>query len=418
MKTIDVKNDHVENKESQHQDEIKDRCMNVSMKKEDILLNEDDQLWVNATVEKIKTKMSWLSEKSADKIPYTTVDGEHDDKRVGEYRVDDGLQWWTNGFWGGMLWLMYHETGEEKYANIARKSEEWLDQCLVNFHGLHHDVGFMWLPTAVADYRLTGNADSRRRGLHAANLLAGRFNPVGCFIRAWDNVGETDARGWAIIDCMFNIPLLYWAWEETKDPRFKHIAMMHADTVIDAFIRPDGSSEHIVGFDPEVGGKVMTYRGQGYAKGSAWTRGQTWALYGFMMSYIHTGKPEYLDTAKRVARYFMDHIPESGLIPVDFQQPAEPAYEDSTAAAIAACGLIELARHVDEGEKDEYLQAALKLLKVLDEKRCDYSDQQDNFLNRCSGAYFNNSQHISIIYGDYYYIEALLKLKGGDVFFW
>lgn len=383
------------------------------------LLSTEDQLWVQSTIDKITGKMAWLSDKSSEKIPYSTDEnGEHDDKRVGEYRIDDGLQWWTNGFWGGILWLMYQETGEEKYAAIARKSEVWMDECFEAFLGLHHDVGFMWLPTSVANYRLTGDMDARRRGLHAANLLAGRFNPVGRFIRAWDDVGDEDTRGWAIIDCMFNIPLLYWASEETKDPRYKHIAMMHADTVMGAFIRPDGSSEHIVKFDPEVGGKLETYRGQGYAKGSAWTRGQTWAMYGFMMSYIHTKKPEYLDTAKRVARYFMDHIPESGIIPVDFQQPAEPAYEDSTAAAIAACGFIELAKYVEDDEKAEYMQAALKLLKVLDEQKCDYSEQQDNIVNMCSGAYFNNSQNISIIYGDYYYMEALLKLKGDDVFFW
>ena len=383
------------------------------------MLSAEDQLWVNETISKITNKMSWVSEKSADKIPYSTDEnGEHDDKLVGEYRIDDGVQWWTNGFWGGMLWLMFQETGEEKYAKIGRKSEVWLDECFSAFYGIHHDVGFMWLPTSVANYRLTGDKEARRRSLHAANLLAGRFNPVGKFIRAWDDVGDEDTRGWAIIDCMFNIPLLYWASEETKDPRYKHIAMMHADTVMKDFIRPDGSSEHIVKFDPEVGGKLDTYRGQGYAKGSAWTRGQTWALYGFMMSYIHTKKPEYLDTAKRVARYFIDHMPESGVIPVDFQQPAEPAYEDSTAAAVAACGLIEMAKYVSDEEKDEYMQTAVKLLKVLDKDKCDYSEDQDNLLNMCSGAYFNNKQHISIIYGDYYYMEALLKLKGEDVFFW
>ncbi len=383
------------------------------------LLMAEDRVWLQEAIAKVTGKMSWLSEKSADKIPYKTVDGVHDDKRVGDYRVDDGLQWWTNGFWGGMLWLMYNETGEEKYAQIARKSEEWLDECFNTFYGLHHDVGFMWLTTAVADYRLTGNADARRRSLHAANLLAGRFNPVGRFIRAWDDLPDgQDTRGWAIIDCMFNIPLLYWAWEETKDPRFKHIAMMHADTVMDSFIRPDGSSEHIVEFDPEVGGKVRAYRGQGYAEGSSWTRGQTWALYGFVMSFIHTGKQEYLDTAKRVADYFVANIPVSGIIPVDFKQPAEPALEDSIAAAVASCGLIELAKRVEGDEKVMYLNAALKMLKALDATRCDYSEAKDSFLENCSGAYHNGDHHTTMIYGDYYYMEALFKLKRDDVFFW
>lgn len=384
------------------------------------LLGQDDQRWLQQVVGKVTAKMSWLSEKSADKIPFTTIDGTHDDKRTCVPRAaDDGLQWWTNGFWAGMLWLMYHETGQEHYATIARRNETWLDQCFDNFHGLHHDVGFMWLPSAVADYRLTGHPDARRRGLHAANLLAGRFNPVGQFIRAWDDLPDGhDSRGWVIIDSMCNIPLLYWASEETKDPRFRHMAVMHADTVKANFIRPEGSSEHIVEFDPVKGGKIQTYRGQGYAVGSSWTRGQAWALYGFVMSYLHTRRQEYLDTARHVAGYFLANIPESGLIPVDFQQPAEPAVEDSTAAAIAACGLIELAGQVDEEAKTEFLAAGLRLLKVLDEKRCDYGEGRDNFLDHCSSSYHNNVHHTALVYADCFYLEALFKLKGDDVYLW
>ena len=159
-------------------------------------------------------------------------------------------------------------------------------------------MGFMFLPTAVADYKLTGNARSRKTALHAANLLAGRFNPAGGFIRAWNQSEDKDTRGWAIIDSMLNISLLYWASEETKDPRFRKIAMMHADTTKAHFVRPDGSVKHIVEFDPETGEAVRSYGGQGYKEGSSWTRGQGWAVYGFVISYLHTGKQEYLDTAK------------------------------------------------------------------------------------------------------------------------
>jgi unsaturated chondroitin disaccharide hydrolase len=399
-------------------------CRNV--RKNELIgpvLSPEDQRWLHETIAKVTEKMAWLSEKSAEKIPYRTYDGVHEDKRSGTYAyVDDGLQWWTNGFWGGMLWLMFHETGEEKYAAIARKSEVWLDECFVNFLGLHHDVGFMWLPTAVADYRLTGNADARRRGLHAANLLAGRFNPCGRFIRAWNSLAEgEDTRGWVIIDSMFNVPLLYWASEETGDPRFRQIAEMHADTVLEGFIRPDGSSEHIVEFDFEIGGKIRGYGGQGYADGSAWTRGQTWAFYGFFMSYAHTGKTAYLDVSRKVAHHFMSNIPESGLIPIDFRQPAEPALEDSIAAAVAACGFLELARcpDVDEAERNEFGAAALKLLKTLDKKRSHYGEDRDNILENCSGSYHNEKdRHIPMIYGDYFYMEALFKLKGNDLFFW
>ena len=387
------------------------------------MLKEKELVWVNEVIEKIKKKMEWVSEKSKDKIPYTTINGEHDNRadRNIIWNMDDGINWWTNGFWGGMMWLMYHETGEQRYADIAANSENLLDQCFQDYYGLHHDVGFMWLPTAVANYKLTGNEESRKRGLHAANLLAGRFNPVGKFLRAWNgipNMESDDTRGWAIIDSMFNIPLLYWASQETKDPRFKHIAMLHADTLMRTFIRPDGSSNHIVEFDPFHGGVVRTYGGQGYENGSSWTRGQTWAMYGFLMSYIHTKKEEYLNTAKKVADYFIANIPEDGIIPVDFCQPKEPAWEDSTAAAIAACGLIELSKYVEESEKELYLTAALKLLHTLYEKRCDWSKANDCILTHCSSAYHTLNHHFSIIYGDYYFMEAIFKLKGDDIFLW
>ncbi|CAM4209446.1 unsaturated chondroitin disaccharide hydrolase [Paenibacillus endophyticus] len=384
------------------------------------MLNDKDQMWLNDVIDKMTTKMDRVSEKSKHKIPYTTIDGEHDNRGLDNPsgNTTDGISWWTNGFWGGMMWLMHHETGNEKYKEIANISENMLDECFVQYEGLHHDVGFMWLPTSVANYKVTGNAESKKRAMHAANLLAGRFNLVGGFIRAWNDLDEQDTRGWAIIDCMFNIPLLYWATEETGDPRFMQIAMKHADTAMTAFVRPDGSVNHIVEFDPFNGGVVKTYGGQGYEEGSSWTRGQTWALYGFMMSYIHTGKEEYLNTAKRIAHYFIANIPDNGIIPIDFRQPKEPAYEDSTAAAIAACGLIEIAKAVGEHEKDMYMKPAVKLLKTLDESRSDWTMDSDCILLNGSAAYHNNNHHTAIIYGDYYFMEAIFKLKGNDLYLW
>lgn len=384
------------------------------------MLQEKDRAWLDEVIARITDKMDWVSDKTRHKIPYTTVDGTYDDRSADNPTGDeaDGICWWTNGFWGGMMWLMHHETGLEKYKEIALISEQKLDRCFQQFYGLHHDVGFMWLPTSVANYKVTGNAESRKRGLHAANLLAGRFNLAGGFIRAWNDFGEGDTRGWAIIDCMLNIPLLYWATEETGDPRFKQIAVKHADTAMDAFVRPDGSVNHIVEFDPFEGGIVKTYGGQGYAEGSSWTRGQTWGLYGFMMSYIHTGKEAYLHTAKRIAHYFIANMPESGMIPVDFRQPAEPQLGDDTAAAIAACGLIEIAKAVGPLEKEMYVNAAVKLLKTLDASRSDWSRNNDAILQNGTAAYHASVHHQAIIYGDYYFMEAIFKLKGNDLYLW
>lgn len=380
-----------------------------------------NQEWVGEALEKVREKMQWVSEKNRDKIPYTTgADGSYDD-RSDESRgwgMDDGLNWWTNGFWGGIMWLLYQDTGEERYQEIARISERKLEKCFDQYYGLHHDVGFMYLPTAVADYRLTGNEEGRRIGMHAANLLAGRFNPVGKFIRAWNQNGDNDTRGWAIIDCLLNLSLLYWASEESGDPRFRQIAMMHADTVLANFVRPDGSVCHIVEFDPESGRMVKSYGGQGYGDGSSWTRGQGWAVYGFANSYTHTGKKEYLEAARKVADYCIANLPESGIIPVDFKQPPEPAWEDSCAACVIACGLLEVARHVSDSEKEKYENAAVKILRAIAENRADWTENCDAIVQNCTGAYHSPDHHFTMVYADYYFIEGLYKLAGIGRLLW
>ncbi|MCR5310211.1 MAG: glycoside hydrolase family 88 protein [Lachnospiraceae bacterium] len=369
--------------------------------------------------EKIILKERAVSDRTLDKIPYTAVNGRFDDKSD-----DKNINWWTNGFYGGMLWLMYRETGDERYAERAERIADKLSVCFDRFYNLDHDMGFLWLPTDVASYRLTGNNDGRRRGLLAANILAGRFNPAGNYIRAWnDGIGKengpTSNVGWCIIDCLMNLPLLYFASEETKDPRFKHIAVRHADMAIKNFLRADGSVNHIVEINPETGEFVQSFGGQGYGLGSSWTRGQSWALYGFLLSYLHTGEERYLEASKKVADYFVSQIPESGLIPVDFRQPMEPAYEDSTAAAISSCGLIELSKAVSDPKlKDKYMDAALKMLKALSDKRCDFDPETDNLLTHCSASYHAKEHHFPIIYGDYFFMEAIFNLTGSDFSIW
>lgn len=379
--------------------------------------------WAAQALHKSEAKYAWVAQKHRDGIPYTTdVAGNYDNRadQTVSWSVDNGINWWTNGFWGGILWHLYASTKDQRFADIATYSEVLLDRCFDEFYGLHHDVGFMWLPTSVASYKLTGNPESRKRALHAANLLAGRFNPVGQYIRAWNDVADLDTRGWTIIDSMLNIPLLNWATEETRDPRFRHIAMAHADTVMRAFIRDDGSSEHIVEFDPTTGERVRAYGGQGYADGSVWTRGQGWALYGFTTSYAQTGKLAYLDAARRVADHVVARIPPTGLLPIDFDQPSEPAWEDSCGSAVVACGLLELAKFGDGPERDAYLEAALTILRALDQHRANYGEDSDAILTHCSAAYHSEGgRHITMVYADYYYIEALNKIVNGDsAFLW
>lgn len=379
-----------------------------------------NEAWIDEILLKIRGKMAWVSEKNKEKIPYTTgADGNYDNRAEAseKWSIDDGLNWWTNGFWSGMMWLLYQDTKEEKYAKIARFGEEKMEQCFADYYGLHHDVGFMFVPSAVADYRLTQNQSSRRIALHAANLLAGRFNPAGKFIRAWNDL-EDDTRGWAIIDCMFNLSLLYWASEETKDPRFRQIAMLHADTVMQYFIRPDGSVCHIVEFDPETGAFVRSLGGQGYGQGSSWSRGQGWAVYGFMISYLHTGKQKYLDTAKTVAHYCMANISENGIVPVDFRQPESPFWEDSCGACVIAGGLLEIAKCVPGPEQKMYRDAAVKLIRTIADTRADWGKGCDAIVQNCSASYHNNTHHITMSYADYFFMEAVYKLKGTGILLW
>lgn len=367
--------------------------------------------WERNVFEKIKKKMSKVIERNQEKIPYLTTDGLYDDI------AEKDIYWWTNGFWGGILWQMYHATGEALYRTIAADVENRLEKNLYSYRGMDHDSGFKWLLTAVADYRITGNEKSRDRALIAANSLAGRFNPAGSFIRAWNDDGEGDKAGWAIIDCMMNLPLLYWANEEIHDPRFLQIAQAHADMAMKTFVREDGSVNHIVVFDPATGKVRKFLGGQGYGEGSSWTRGQAWALYGFVLSYLHTGKTEYLHTAKKTAHYFMANIPEGGLIPVDFRQPKEVRWEDGTAAAIAACGLLEIEKCVTENEKEIYHNAAVKMLKALDCEAC-WNTEKDYMIEKCTAAFHDEKHDFPMMYADYFFMEAIWKLCGQESFMW
>lgn len=375
---------------------------------------EQIQSWAQGISRKIKEKSLVVAKRSVGKIPYTTKDGVFDDCTTGW-----AVCWWTNGFYGGMLWQLYHATGEELYKEMAVEIEEKLDKNLMTFWGMDHDSGFKWLPTAVANYRLTGSSEAYNRGRLAADNLMGRFNLAGRFIRAWNDSEEDSRAGWAIIDCMMNLPLLYWAYEETGDPRYLQVALAHADTAEKYFIRPDGSANHIVEFNPFTGEFVKTHGGQGVGVGSSWTRGQAWAIYGFALSYLHTENEKYLNVARKVADYFMASIPDSGFVPVDFRQPADCTLEDSTAAAIAACGLLEIARLMGEnGEADKYFNAAVDMLKKLAGHRCNWTTDCDNILEKCTAAFHDKDHEFAIIYGDYYFIEAIFKLTGEELFIW
>ena len=371
-----------------------------------------DREWADGVYEKLKTKLKAECARMGDWIPYIPKNGRYHDTETPEK-----IFWWTNGFWPGMLWQMYNASKDGAFRSTAEAAGKRFDTALEMYEGLHHDLGFMWLHTAVADYRLTGNTDGRRRGLHAANLLAGRYNPGGRFIRAWNG----DRIGWIIIDCMMNIPLLYWASKETGDPRFAMIARNHAQTTNDILVRSDGSCNHIAILSPETGECLELPGGQGYASGSSWTRGQAWALYGFVLSYIHTSDKKYLDTSKKIAHYFIANSAKNDWLPlVDFRAPPEPVMYDSTSAMISACGLLELANQTGEYEAELYYDAAVKLLRTSEKNFADWNTETDGIIGKGTAAYHGRPEdtEVPIIYGDYFFTEAVLRLLGRSFLIW
>ena len=234
---------------------------------------EQNKEWIDSVFAKLDKKLSKTAIKSREKIPYTVdKDGNHNDKTREPHC-------WINGFWGGLMWLMYEHTKNEDYKISALRIEEKQDAAFNDVTGLHHDVGFMWHILSGANYRLTGDRAARNRNLLCAMTLASRFKLNGNYIRAWNGMtGDgRNSDGWTIIDCMMNLPLLYWASDEIGDDRFKQIAMAH-------HVRPDGSVNHIVVHDLETGEMIGVHGGQGYSGTSCWTRGEGWALYGYMLS--------------------------------------------------------------------------------------------------------------------------------------
>jgi unsaturated chondroitin disaccharide hydrolase len=378
----------------------------------DYQLTTADAEWVESIFKKLNMKVEAECGRLKGIIPYIPKDGRYYDFGEGE-----GIYGWVNGFWAGLLWQMYHSTKNAAYRNTAEAVEMRLDVALEGFEKLHHDVGFMWLHTAVANYRLTGNEISRRRSFHAANILAGRYNPAGRFIRAWNE----DHLGWIIIDCMMNLPLLYWASRESADPRFAFIAQSHTDTVLSTLVRPDGSCNHIAVLSPETGECLETPGGQGYASGSSWSRGQAWSVYGFALSYRHTRQRKYLDTAKNTAHYVIANFARNDWLPlVDFRAPAEPVKYDSTAAMISVCGLLEIASHAGEQEKVFYIDSALRILRAGEKAFADWDNEHDGIIGKGTSAYHAGIEttEVPIIYGDYFFAEAVLRLLGKDFLIW
>lgn len=336
---------------------------------------------------------------------------------------------WTTGFWTGELWLAYEYALENKELfedgaaeKLKRAAEVQMDSFLYRIDNKievdHHDMGFLYSPSCVAGYKLIGSKVGKEAAVKAANQLLTRYHPVGEFLQAW---GAMDApeNYRLIIDCLNNLPLLYWASGVTGDSKYRDIAEKHIHTAISNVIRDDYSTWHTFFFDMETGAPDHGATCQGYRDGSAWARGQAWGVYGLATAYKYTKKEEYIPLFEKVTEYFLNHLPQD-LVPfwdLEFTD-GDDQPRDSSSASIAACGMLEMSRYLPEEEAAYYITIAKKIMKSVYDNYAVKDKTQSNGLvlhsTYSNHSPYNTCNHYGVdecnIWGDYFYMEALMRL--------
>ncbi|MGE7824215.1 glycoside hydrolase family 88 protein [Paenibacillus sp. NPDC093718] len=331
---------------------------------------------------------------------------------------------WIEGFYTGMIWLCHEYTKDPLFKETAiAQLEDYKQRLQEQRHLDHHDIGFLYLPSALAAWIVDEHEEGKQLALKAADHLMLRWREEGQYIQAWGRKGDEKNGGRIIIDCMMNIPLLYWAYDQTGDERYKRVAVAHADKSRRYLMRGDDSSYHTFYFNPEDGTPIRGGTHQGYHDGSTWTRGQAWAIYGFALSYRYTRDSKYLDTALRAARFFIEYLPEDHVAYWDFDVPIEEGTpRDSSASAIAACGMLEILEHLD-GEDDNkglLTEAVEKSMISLVNQYSTIGETDEEGLIKHGSYYVRGGAGPDdyMIWGDYYYLEALLRLTKGIPGYW
>ncbi len=319
---------------------------------------------------------------------------------------------WTSGFFPGCLWLLYDESREARFRSAAEDYTSRLTS--VQYQTGTHDLGFMLFSSFGNGLRLTGEAAYRDVLLQGACTLRRRFNGQVGAIQSWDS---DRWRYPVIIDNMMNLELLLWADRQDPTAGFRGLAVRHADTTLREHFRPDGSSCHVVAFDPETGKAVAKQTAQGAADESTWARGQSWGLYGFTMMYRETRQPRYLEQARKIARFLMAHprLPQDEVPYWDYDAPGIPeAPRDSSAAAIMASALVELAGFVEPAFAQRCLATAERQLRSLSSPAYRAAlGENGGFLLMHGVGHKPAGTEIDqpLIYGDYYFLEALLRYR-------
>ncbi|WP_036740172.1 MULTISPECIES: glycoside hydrolase family 88 protein [unclassified Paenibacillus] len=353
--------------------------------------------------------------KFGDKFPHVS-DG-------GSYELRDNDEW-TCGFWPGMLWLCYEYTKDEVFLEAARSTVSGMKKRMEENKVLaHHDIGFLYSLSSKAEWIILGDEDAKNLTLEAADKLLERWNDKGQFIQAWGPMGDETEGGRIIIDCLLNLPLLYWAYEQTGDEKYRNTAVIQADKSRRFLVRGDDSSYHTFFFEPVTGEPIGGATHQGFTNGSTWSRGQAWGVYGFALSYRYTGNAAYLETSKRMARYFASQLPEDSVAYWDFYAEVTPETpRDSSASAIVAAGLHELIGLLEPDDPDRAEFADL-LERSLASLVKNYSTTGEP---EAEGLLKHGSYHVRgnlglddyMVWGDYYYLEALMRMERNIPGYW
>ncbi|MGY0615171.1 glycoside hydrolase family 88 protein [Vibrio sp. FJH11] len=331
---------------------------------------------------------------------------------------------WVSSFWTGELWLCYQMTADQQFKNSANLRKQYFADMLLDPFWLDHDLGFQYSLSCVAEYKLTGDEESKMMAIRAADHLIHRFRKIGGYIVAWNDthpLGPEITQGKSIIDSLQNTALLFWASKVTGSPVYAQAATRHSETLAKHIVREDYSTYHSFNFHPVTQEPIKGETFQGYADDSCWARGQSWAIHGFAQTYLYTQDEKFLTLAKKLARYAVEQITDDGVPVWDYSLPSdEIQYKDSSAGAITAAGLLLISQCIqDPEEAKQYRDWGNFLLQGLMDS-CDLTGDESALGLLAHGASFVKVGLCDnmLPYGDYYYLEALMRANGYQKFFW